>query len=189
MKGKNGINYLKLRGSIAQVGKDADPNSIEPELETTGLTGGGYKYGYYGPNKNLKPEMTTSYETGFEGRFLNDPINTDFTYFWTHCADQIVDGFRLSYATGFILNTMNVGTFNTHGWEAHIDGDIIRSKSGLKWNIGVNASHTTSKVVYLPDNVTEYYNAYSWNSGNIRNGIMKGHPITTLTGKAYTRND
>lgn len=185
----NPISYLKLRGSIAQVGKDAGPLEIDPQLEATNLTGGGYKYGFTGPNKDLRPEMTTSKEIGFEGRFVNDRINTDFTYFWTHCEDQIVKGFRLSYATGFVLNNMNVGTFETQGWEAHVDADIIKTKSGLTWNVGVNASHTSSEVVYLPENVTEYYNAYTWNSGNIRNGIMVGHPVTTLTGRAYSRND
>jgi len=188
LKGNKQVNYLKLRGSVAQVGKDAGPLEIDPQLETTGLTGGGYMYGYTGPNKNLKPEMTTSYETGFEGRFLDNRINVDFTYFWTHCTDQIVKNFRLSYATGFVLNTMNVGTFNTNGWEAHIDADVIR-KNDLRWNIGINASHSSSKVVYLPENVSEYYNPYTWLVGNIRNGIMVGHPVTTLTGLAYTRND
>ncbi len=185
----NPISYLKLRGSVAQVGKDAGPLEIDPQLEPTNLTGGGYKYGYTGPNKDLRPEMTTSYEMGFEGRFANDRINTDFTYFWTRCEDQIVKGFRLSYATGFVLNNMNVGTFETQGWEAHVDADIIKTRQGLTWNVGVNASHTTSEVVYLPENVTEYYNAYTWNSGNIRNGIMVGQPVTTLTGRAYSRND
>lgn len=189
LKNNKYINYLKFRGSIAQVGKDAGPNEIEPQLQATGLTGGGYQYGYTGPNKNLKPEMTTSYETGFEGRFWDDRINTDFTYFWTHCADQIVKGFRLSYATGFVLNNMNVGTFNTKGWEAHVDADIIRKSNGFRWNVGVNVSSTKSKVVYLPDNVSEYYNSSTWNSGNIRNGIMVGHSVTTLTGRAYQRND
>ena len=183
------INYLKIRGSVAQVGKDAGPLEIDPQLETTGLTGGGYKYGFTGPNRSLKPEMTTSREIGFETRVLDNRINADFTYFKTHCADQIVKGFRLSYATGFVLNNMNVGTFDTWGWEAHIDGDIIRNKSGLTWNLGINASHTKSEVVYLPENVSEYYNAYTWNSGNIRNGIMVGNPVTTLTGRAYTRNE
>lgn len=189
MKNVVAIDYLKLRGSVAEVGKDAGPNEIDPQLEATGLTGGGYKYGFTGPNKNLKPEMTTSYEVGFEGRFLNNRINTDFTYFWTHCSDQIVKGFRLSYATGFVLNNMNVGTFNTWGWEGHIDGDIVKSANGIRWNVGLNISSTKSEVVDLPKNVTEYYDAYTWNSGNIRDGIMVGNPVTTLTGNAYTRNN
>lgn len=183
------INYLKLRGAVARVGKDAGPLEIDPQLEATGLTGGGFKYGFTGPNKNLRPEMTTSREVGFEARMLDNRINADFTYYFTHCADQIVKGFRLSYATGFVLNNMNVGTFDTWGWEAHIDADIIKNPGGFVWNVGINASQGKSKVVSLPENVTEYYNPYTWNSGNIRNGIMKGYPITTLTGLPYERNE
>lgn len=188
LKKNTTVSFLKIRGSVAQVGKDAGPQEIDPELETTGMPGGGYKYGYTGPNKDLRPEMTTSWEVGTEGRFLNDRIVADFTFFHTHCSDQIVKGFRLSYATGFVLNNMNVGTFNTWGWEGHIDGDIINSNK-LRWNVGLNLSKTKSKVVSLPENVSEYYNAHTWASGNIRNGIMVGSPITTLTGLAYQRND
>lgn len=182
------MNYLKLRGAFAQVGKDAPALSIDPELEPTGLTGGGYKYGFTGPNRSLKPEMTTSWEVGLEGRFWDNRVNADFTYFRTHCADQIVTGFRMSYATGFILNNMNVGTFNTWGWEGHVDVDVIRNHD-WKWNVGLNMSHTGSKVVKLPENLTEFYNAYTWNSGNIRNGVMMNNPVTTVTGRAYERND
>lgn len=187
LKNLGWMNYLKLRGAIAQVGKDAPALSIDPELEPTGLVGGGYKYGYTGPNKNLKPEMTTSYEIGLEGRFWDDRVNADFTMFRTHCADQIVTGFRMSYATGFVLNNMNVGTFNTWGWEGHVDVDVLKGKD-FRWNVGVNLSHTGSEIVELPANLKEYYNAYTWNSGNIRNGVMMGHPITTVTGRGYDRN-
>lgn len=189
MKKVEFVNFFKLRGALAQVGKDAGPLEIDPQLETTGLTGGGFKYGFTGPNRNLRPEMVTSREIGFEGRFLNNRLNADFTYFFTHSADQIVKGFRLSYATGFVLNNMNVGTFDTWGWEGHVDGDIISTKRGLKWNVGLNMSQVDSKVLYLPENVSEYYDAYTWNSGNIRTAIMKGFPITTITGRAYDRNE
>ena len=138
------------RGAVAQVGKDTSPLSINPELEPTELRGGGYKYGFTGPSSKLKPEMTTSYEIGAEGRFLNDRIVADFTYFRTRCTDQIVRGFRLSYATGFVLNTRNLGDFKTWGWEGHIDGDIIHNYNGWRWNVGVNLSHTGSKTISLP---------------------------------------
>jgi TonB-linked SusC/RagA family outer membrane protein len=182
------VGYLKLRGSVAQVGRDAGPNEIDPQLIATGLTGGGYRYGNTGPNKNLLPEITTSKEIGVETRFLNDRINADFTHFWTNCSDQIVKEFRLSYATGYILNTLNVGTFETWGWEGHIDADIIRSASGVTWNVGINASRTNSEVVSLPANVTEYYNPYTFNIGNTRNGIRQGYPVTTISGTAFARN-
>lgn len=186
LKNSDAVSYLKLRGAIAQVGKDARPLSIYPALEATGDQGGGFRYGYTGPNETLKPEMTTSWEVGFEGRFLNDRINTDFTYYWTRCEDQYIENFRLSYATGFVLNNMNVGTFTTQGWEFHIDADILRTMSGFRWNLGLNLDHSTSKVVYLP--VDEYYNAYTWLSGNLRNGVMVGYPVTAMTGLGYQRN-
>lgn len=188
MQNQDYVSYLKLRGAIAQVGKDATPLSIYPALEATEDWGGGFRYGYTGPNPQLKPEMTTSYEVGFEARLFNDRVNTDFTYFWTKCQNQYITGFRLSYATGFVLNNMNVGTFTTNGWEFHIDADILRLGNGLRWNLGLNMDHSTSCVTELPENVSEYYNAYTWVSGNLRNGISVGHPITTMTGRGYERN-
>ena len=182
------VSYLKLRGAIAKVGKDADPLSIYPSLEAVEDVGGGFRYGFTGPNLALKPEMTTSYEVGFEARLFNDRVNTDFSYYWTKCENQYIKGFRLSYATGFVLNNMNVGTFTTRGWEFHIDADILRLSNGLRWNLGLNMDHSTSNVTYLPENVSEYYDAYTWIAGNIRNGISVGNPITTITGLAFERN-
>ncbi len=183
------LSFFKLRASWAQVGKDAGPLEIDPQLGPTSATGGGFRYGFTGPNPNLRPEMTTAREIGFDARFLNNRVNTMFSYYKTQHTDQIVKNFRLSYATGFVLNTLNVGSFETSGWEALVDVDVVRSRTGLTWNVGVNGSQAKSMVDYLPENVTEYYDPYTWNSGNIRTGIMVGNPITTLTGLAYLRNE
>ena len=189
LKNNDIISYLKLRASFASVGKDASPHAIYPALEATENIGGGFKYGYTGPNLTLKPEMNNETEVGFEARLLNDRINMDFSYFWRKCKNQYIENFRLSYATGFVLNNMNVGTFKTWGWEFHIDGDILRTSSGWRWNVGLNIDHNDSEVTYLPENVTEYYNAYTWLSGNLRNGIVKGYPVFAMTGNDYQRND
>lgn len=187
LKGNKAINYLKIRGAIARVGKDAGPLEINPELTSEDSFGPAYHYGFTGPNLSLKPEMTSSQEIGFEGRFLNDRIVADFTYFRTQCDDQIIKDFRMSYAGGFILNTQNMGGFKTWGWEGHIDGDIISTSSGFRWNLGLNLSHASSKVVSLP--VEMFYDAYTWNSGNIRNGVLLNHPLTSIVGNDFQRND
>ncbi len=189
LKNNDYISYLKLRASYAQVGKDATPNAIYPALQATENNGGGFQYGWTGPNETLKPEMNMETEIGFESRLLNDRINMDFSYFWRTCKNQYVTDFRLSYATGFVLNNMNVGTFKTWGWEFHIDGDIIRNSSGWRWNVGMNLDHNDSKVTYLPDCVSEYYNPYTWVLDAVRNGVKKGYPIYAMTGYDYQRND
>ncbi len=45
------VNYLKLRGSIAQVGKDAGPLEIDPQLEGTGLVGWRLQIRFYRPEQ------------------------------------------------------------------------------------------------------------------------------------------
>jgi TonB-linked SusC/RagA family outer membrane protein len=182
------LSYVKLRGSWAKVGKDAPPLSIYPALESQSTTAGGYRYGYTGPNPTLRPEMNTSWEVGMEGRLFRNRLNFDVAYYNTKSADQIITGFRLSYGTGFVLNNMNVGTFNTDGVEMIVNGDVISTRN-WKVNLGVNLSKNWSEVTYLPANVTEYYNAYTWVSGNIRNGIKVGNPITSITGNDFQKND
>ena len=93
----------------------------------------------------------------------------------------------MSYATGFILNNMNVGSFKTSGMEFRVDGDIVKNRNWTV-NAGVNLSKNWSNVISLPKNVSEYYNPYTWVSGNIRNGITVGSPITALTGLDYQKN-
>ncbi|HAQ18606.1 MAG TPA: SusC/RagA family TonB-linked outer membrane protein, partial [Prolixibacteraceae bacterium] len=181
------ISYLKLRGSVTQVGKDAPPLSIYPALEAAPTSYGGYRYGFTGPNPNLRPEMNTAWEAGIEARLFNNRMNVDMTYYNTFSEDQIITGFRMSYATGFVLNNMNVGSFKTNGVEFRVDGDIVKNRNWTV-NAGLNLFKNGSNVISLPKNVSEYYNAYTWVSGNIRNGVMVGYPITSLTGLDYQKN-
>jgi TonB-linked SusC/RagA family outer membrane protein len=180
-------NYVKLRGSVAQVGKDAPPLSIKPALALQPTTGAGYAYGFTGPNTNLKPEMDKAWEVGVEGRLFNNRLNFDWAYYNTQSKDQIITGFRMSYATGFVLNNRNMGSFRTNGTEFLVSYDFLRDRDWVV-NIGVNGSKNWSKVLSLPTGVTEYYNSATWVSGNLRNGIMVGSPITTITGLDYQRN-
>ncbi|MCX6237269.1 MAG: TonB-dependent receptor, partial [Bacteroidia bacterium] len=104
------------------------PLSIYPALEAAPTSYGGYRYGFTGPNANLRPEMNTAWETGIEARLFNNRMNIDFSYYNTLSKDQIITGFRMSYATGFVLNNMNVGSFKTSGVEFRVDGDIIKNR-------------------------------------------------------------
>ena len=132
--------------------------------------------------------MNTAWEVGIEGRLFRNKLDFDVAYYSTFSADQIITGFRMSYATGFVLNNMNVGSFRTSGVEMRIAGDVVKNRDWVV-NLSVNASKNWSKVIMLPENVTEYYNPYTWVSGNIRNGIKVGNPITSVTGNDFLRND
>jgi hypothetical protein len=183
------VNYIKLRGSIAQVGKDARPYSLYPALESQTTTGGGYAYGFTAPNPFLKPEKVTSKEIGAEIQFFKNRVSIDFAYYKSKSVDQIINGLRISYGTGFILKNINGGELENWGYEGLIKIGIMQRKD-FKWELSLNGTTTDSKLTKMPAGVPEYYNSDTWLFGNVRNGARLGGPLTTLTAaRNYVTND
>lgn len=185
---KDVLSFGKLRASIAQVGKDANPYSIRPFYEVATTTGGGFRYGFTGPSLNLRPEMTTSYEFGTELKFFNDRLGIDATYFNKKSVDQIVQNLRLSYATGFVLMAFNAGEIQNQGIELQLNATPVETPD-FAWNILANFTKNWSELLKLPGDVSEFYNSDTWLYGNVRSGARLGGPLTTFTGYDYERND
>ncbi|WP_242916231.1 SusC/RagA family TonB-linked outer membrane protein [Pontibacter liquoris] len=185
---RNVLSYGKLRGSIAKVGKDANPYSIRAFLEPKSTTGGGFGYAFTGPSPNLRPEMTTSYEFGTEMKFFNDRLGFDATYFNKKSVDQIVKDMRLSYGTGFVLQAFNAGEMKTEGVELQLNATPVTTPD-FRWDVLANFTHLWSELLTLPKGVNEFYMSDTWLYGNVRNGAIPGGELTTFTGFDYMRND
>ncbi len=170
----------RIRGSIAQVGKDANPYSTNPALEAQGLTGGGFAYGFTAPNPLLRPEKVTSKEIGMELQFFKNRLSLDAAYYKSKSVDQIINGLRISYGTGFVLKNINGGELENWGTELLLRGTPIQGNN-FTWDASVNFTKTNSKLTKMPEGVTEYYNSDTWLYGNVRNGARLGGPLTTLT--------
>jgi len=184
---KNVLSFGKLRGSIAQVGKDAQPYMIRPWLEPRTTTGGGFGYAFNGPSESLVPEMTTSYEIGTELKFFKNRLGIDFAYYKKRSVDQIVRNMRLSYATGYVLKTFNAGEIETGGFEFQLNGTPV-ARPDFTWDMFVNFSHNYSELVKLPASIPEYYNSDTWLYNNVRNGARVGGPVNSFTSYDYQRN-
>lgn len=185
---KDVLSYGKLRASIAQVGKDANPYSIRPFYTNSLTTGGGFRYGFTGPSLNLRPEMTTSYEYGLELKFFNNRLGLDATYYNKKSEDQIIQNLRLSYATGFVLMTFNAGEIHNEGVEIQLNAMPVQTDD-FTWEILANYTKSWSELVKLSGDVAEYYNSDTWLYGNVRVGSRLGGPLTTFTGYDFQRND
>ncbi|RZK75559.1 MAG: SusC/RagA family TonB-linked outer membrane protein, partial [Pedobacter sp.] len=185
---KKVLNMGKLRASIAQVGRDASAYRVYPAYEYKEVVGGGYGYGFYGPNPNLIPEKATSYEIGTELSFLKNRISVDFSYYNKVTDNQIVPGIRSSYGTGYILAEMNGGKVKNTGYEVMLSGKPI-VKENFTWNVIANFASSRSLLVALPASLPETYNSDTWFYGNIRSASVPGYPITGLTSKFWLRNN
>ncbi len=172
----------RLRASIAQVGKDAQPYQTNPALLSQTITGGGFSYDFYAPNPLLRPEKVTSKEIGTELQFFNNRIGFDAAYYKSKSVDQIINNLRISYGTGFILKNINGGELENSGIELLLRGTPVQSKD-LTWETNINFTKTNSKLTKMPSDLPEYYNSDTWLFGNVRNGARLDGPLTTLTAR------
>ena len=178
----------RLRGGYAEVGKDARPYAYRPSLEFKTTTGGGYGYGFTGPNLALRPEFAVSYEYGGDFTFLNGRLGLDVTTYRKQTRDQIVNDIRGSYGTGFILFNLNGAETLNKGIELTLRGTPVLSDN-FSWDVLANFDNARGEVVALPNALPESYVSDTWLYGNVRNGVAPGLSTRSLTGQFYLRNN
>jgi TonB-linked SusC/RagA family outer membrane protein len=161
------LSFGKLRASYAETGKDPYlPYKIQSTLVPQTTTDGGFAYGVFGGNRELKPERGVGIELGADLRFFKGRFGVDVAVYSNERSRQIVSQ-RLSYGTGFILALLNGGTFTNNGVELQITGTPVKTKD-FTWDINLNFSKLKTNVKSLPADVAEYYNSDTWLYNNAR---------------------
>lgn len=192
MKRGDFINFAKLRGAMANSARLPDPylNQSVFGNNYASSTVLAYSYGFFNNNPNLQPERQRTYELGTEWTLLKNILSLDVTYYNTYCYNQISQNARESYATGFVLNTINAASLRNQGLEITLDVNPVRTND-WNWDIQFNFNHTWSKVLTLPASIgplNDYYNSDTYIL-NARAGLVRGHSTSTLTGWNYNRNN
>jgi TonB-linked SusC/RagA family outer membrane protein len=182
------LNFLKLRTSMAQTARLNSPYSTQSVFVNNFASGGGWSYGFVNNNQDLAPERQKTFEIGAETKLFRNKLGLDVTYYNTLNRDQIVEQFRLSYATGFVLNTQNAGSTRNQGVEVSLDVTPVNQRN-FNWNVRLNFNRMWNEVLELPANVAEYYIADTWLYLNARGGLIKGMPTSTITANNYLRNN
>src|SRR5690606_32936565 len=85
-------------------------------------------------------------------RFFNNRLGFDVAYYDQKTTDDILNA-NISRASGFTTTSVNLGKITNKGVEALITGTPI--KGPITWDISLNFSKNTSKVVSLIEGQTE----------------------------------
>lgn len=186
------VDYFKVRGSMANTARLNDPYSNQAVFVNNQNSSviPGFTYGFTNANPDLRPERQQTFEVGGELRMLRNAITIEGAYYNTLCTDQISQGYRASYATGFILNTTNASSLRNEGIELTVGVTPI-VKTDFSWNINFNFNHMWSRVLTLPESIgllNDYYNSDTYIS-NVRGGLIRNRSTGTITGSTYTRNN
>lgn len=190
---ENGLNYMKLRATWAQVGKDAPIGALESSLGTNlnGLASSAYTWnGQTVGNPNLEPEFTNSFEIGTDMRFFQNRIGLDLTYYTSTSDNQILRDIRVPPTTGTFYATLNGGSITNNGIEAMLRLQMLPRTSKVSWNLDFNFGTNKSKVKELPGFLSEVYLSDSWTFRNSAAGaaVLDGS-LFGLRGKRPVRND
>jgi TonB-linked SusC/RagA family outer membrane protein len=183
----NILSFGKIRGSWAQVGKDANAYATNT-YEWSPLTIGSYTLvGNYwaAGNPFLKPEIQNSWEVGGEFRFLNGRIGLDYTYYHSQTKNQIAQP-RLAQSGGFIFSSLNTGSVINKGMEVALTGKEI-SRKDLSWDITINYSYNKGRLgTFLPG--VAYFYPTDAQFGTVKAAsIPNGGYFLGMTGSPFYR--
>lgn len=105
------------------------------------------------PASSLKWEKSNTFEVGLDLSFLENKINTNFTYYNRLTADKYAY-IPLPVSSGFSSLLSNNGKVRNQGFEFEMSFKVL-NRSGWKWDISMNGAYNINKVVSLPDNGIE----------------------------------
>lgn len=176
---KDWLSYAKIRGSYAKVGNDTGFDQL--------LNGFSYNTSYLGDmawfeseNKrktnSLKPESTTSFETGLDLRFLKDRASFSFTYYNKNTKNQILTS-TINGVSGYGEALFNAGEVKNWGYEVTLGVVPFRNKD-WEWKVDINWAKNNSEVVSLANGMDYMTLTTVQNSVELR--IVKGEPLVSL---------
>jgi len=191
LQGNKQINYLKFRLGYSTSANFPDPYSTRPSLNIgtrSFITGGGTAINVNSlqtqlPNPDLKPELLKEAEAGIEGRFIDNRLTLDLSFYRRVANNQILNRF-LDPSTGYTFQQINAGTVTNKGIEMALGYDVIRGKK-WKWHLDGLWSLNRSNVSDLPSYITRINTSGYSNQGTF---AINGQPLGVIMG-SYIQRD
>jgi TonB-linked SusC/RagA family outer membrane protein len=106
-------------------------------------------------NPNLKPSFSSSWETGFDIRFLNNKLSLDATYFESLDGPGIYN-LPISEASGYTTALVNGIKTKRKGAELVVNANPVSTTSGFRWDITMNWSTYREYVEEIYEDITNY---------------------------------
>ncbi|MFN6020924.1 MAG: SusC/RagA family TonB-linked outer membrane protein [Bacteroidota bacterium] len=169
------ISFAKLRGSYTLVGNDAAPYLLTQTYSfSQGGVGGFINRDATQAFGELKPELTTSLEFGFDGRFFDNRIGLDVTFYKTNSINQLLS-LPLAPASGFSNQYINAGDIENSGVELTLTGSPIK-KNDLTWDVMLNYARNVNAIVALHPDIKQTF---------ISSGFVRTAGVLVKEGGAY----
>ncbi len=203
------VDFAKVRAGYAQVGNDVGPYSLV-QTYATAMDWGAAKRMFMGGtlrNPNLKPEISTSYEIGFDVRLLNNRLGLEATYYERGNKNQIL-AINTPIESGASSKQINAGLVQSKGFELSIVTTPVKNDN-FTWDMNFTLTRNRTYIKELAEGI-KYFNFTSYSGAEIRTyeggqvgdiymapmltvkdaaSPYFGYPIVTTGGLYQTDND
>jgi TonB-dependent starch-binding outer membrane protein SusC len=147
------INMLKLRVGYGQTSNQAiEPYATLGRLSTRPYNfGSAYSTGYYVsqlPNDNLGWEYSITWNYGLDFALLKNRLSGTVEYYMTNTKDLLLS-VGLPATSGVTSYMANIGETQNKGLELSLDGVILDTPGGWRWEAGINLYANRNKLVAL----------------------------------------
>ncbi|AHF14603.1 TonB-denpendent receptor [Niabella soli DSM 19437] len=154
-----------INGNVAGLGR----YEVQGVYSSQGLYNGNAGFSYTGlVNNDLRWEKSKTADVGFDMGLFKNRVNLLFDYYVRNTSDLLTQLNLPSY-TGFNSFRTNLGQFQNRGYEFSLTANVLNSPSGLKVDVGANASFVKNKIIKLP---------YNGNANNRQGGMQVYDPVS-----------
>ncbi|HEV8381699.1 MAG TPA: SusC/RagA family TonB-linked outer membrane protein [Gemmatimonadales bacterium] len=179
------LSYGKVRASWTRVGNDTDPYQLAAVYGAGTAWAGSPSFTAPDrlPNSTLKPEQTTGQEIGADLGFFRDRLILNATVYQKNTTNQILP-VSISAATGYSSAVVNSGEVRNRGIELAATMTPIE-RPDFRWNVVVNWSKNSNKVLSLYSGVSRIVVGNYW---NVNVTADTGQPYGNLVGYKWQRD-
>ncbi len=179
------MNFMKIRGGIAQTATDTDPYLLSFYYNTS-LFGGQQSSGFPGiiPPIRLRPQRVNAYEAGVNMGFFENKIDLDFTYYYLYSFDQIIPNLPVPVSSGASNIMTNEGVLSNRGFELIINTVPYQTRD-LVIKSGINLARNRNRVESLGGDAETYLLADIWGLNGPAMVLEAGDDYGTISGYDY----
>lgn len=191
MKGIKAINMLRLKASYGQTGSTSGASETDAYTYYSYITDNKYmnwtgaQLGGLG-NKNLSWQTTKSMNIGIEFGLLENRIKGQFDVY-TKNTSNLLSSMDLPLSMGFSSYRANVGEVKNSGFEAALQGFIIRdAQKKIDWMIGGQLVYNKNEITKLSEAIKAQTEAYMLGDATrdeysgIQNLFYEGRPQNSI---------
>lgn len=109
---------------------------------------------------NLKWEMVTSQNYGFDIHILEDKVSASFEIYRSKTSDMLMGGFRIPSNSGFSsVEYRNTGTMQNTGWEFVVNTNRLVKKGKFSADLNINFGNNRNEILSMDPTVLKGMNS------------------------------